>query len=366
METKIFQPQTQQLVDNMSSLFPHVDFFKEWPTGDDVKSNIVGKNETQYVKTFTPDGIKKWQNEISLITLFNSFSKETWGSFTWPKIIDTSISTAKELYFVMENCEASKKMIDFSTVPSTELIHLYDAYRKEFDEFEKYTKWKTSTSTNIPLQKIFYSIKKIEQKIWSLEKKLWILQWATKILIVWKQKQQIQNWIHKWQDLVKEVILYDELQIFKTLEQLQKKIKKYEFEYNFGRFWTGHVFSDWKEHQLVDFDNVSYQIQCTELLWIIRSNVLLPVEEYSSYEERKNEFEQWHKQLLKIEKNEYLIKLQIFHKLLGTIFIDFGYLMIHIPANREKITKKWFIPEENAKKWIEWNYRLLQEIIGHY
>lgn len=361
MNSKKFQNQTNELSVKLSKDFPDMDFIKEGPAWKDIKTNIVWKNENYYLKAFTPEWSISWKKELELINLFNTFSEKTWASFSWPEIAKSNING--NIYFLMKDIEKTwKENIDFSSISQEKLINLYKFYREEFDEFEKFSKWKISTEKDLKIQKFVHSVKKIEEKIRLLEEKLWILKLATKKLVGVKQLQQLQNWISKWDSVVKWIIGYDQTILFSKFQELQQNLKKYDFEYNFGRFRTWHVFSNWKSHQLVDFDNIWYQIKWTELLGIIRSNLLLPVEEYSSYNERKWSFENWYKQLLETTKNENLARLLVFQKLIGTIFMDFGYLMLKLENNREKITKKWLIPEENSKKWIEWNFRLLKDL----
>jgi len=361
MNSKKFQSQINQLSVKLSEDFPDMDFFKEGPAWKDTKTNIVWKNEDYYLKAFTPEWSVSWIKELELINLFNTFSEKTWALFSWPEIIKSN--TNDDIYFLMKDIEKTWKTgIDFSSISQEELIKLYKSYREEFDEFEKFSKWKISTEKDPKIQKFVHSIKKIEEKIRSLEEKLWVLKLATKKLVGGKQLQHLQDWISKWDSVVKWIVEYDQSILFSKFQELQKKLKKYDFEYNFWRFRTWHVFSDWKSHQLIDFDNVWYQIKWTELLGIVRSNLFLPVEEYNSYAERKWSFENWYKQLLETIKNENLARSLVFQKLMGTIFMDFGYLMLKLENNRNKIAEKWLVPEENSKKWIEWNFKLLKDL----
>ena len=339
MSPKEFQPQITTLAQKLSQDFPDIVFFREGPIEKDTKINLIWKNDAYYIKAFTAEWAEDWVKELEHINLLNTFSQETWSCFSWPEIVKSM--TDDTVYFLMKNIEQSwKKMIDFSTLSVEELISLYGLYRKEFDAFEKFLK----------------ANHHIHSEQW------WALIWDQKKMVEKKQRQQTQEWIAQWDTTVKWIVDCDTDTLLTTFKALQKQVKQYDIEYAFGGFRSWHVFGDWHRYQLVDFDNVWYKIIWTELLWVIRSSLLLPVEEYSSYSEWRENFEKWYVVLTKTVNNKDQARLQLFQKLLWTIFFDFGHLMITTDSNRDKIKKKWLVPEENAKKGIEWNYQLLKEL----
>jgi hypothetical protein len=139
-------------------------------------------------------------------------------------------------------------------------------------------------------------------------------------------------------------------------------VKNVDFEYDFWRFWSWHVFSDGTNHKFVDFDNVSYQIEWMELLGIMWSNLLISVWNYSSYEEWKLGYDKWYKRLLETYKDNNLVKFLLFLKLVWVIFEDYGNLIYkrEIGGKDKLMDNKNF---EKIKKWIEWNYKALQELM---
>lgn len=362
MRNNAFQPQINQLVEKLSPQFADMEFFKEGCAAADIKTNLIWKNNDHYLKAFTKAWLISGKNELDIIQLFNTFSEKTWSAFSWPEIIEVE-QKDDILWFLMNDIEQSgKQMIDFSSYDQQELINIYLKYREEFSEFEKFTKWKITTNHNPKLQKYIHSIQLLEKKIKLLEEKLWILRWSTKYMVENKQQAQINSRIDKWKQYVQGVIDYDKEEILKSFSILQKKIRKYDFDYSYWRFWTWHVFTDGQETQLIDFDNVWYQIAGSELVAIIWSNLLYSVEDYNSYDEWKLMFEKRYKALLDMDRNQKSISnLLLFQKIIWTIFMDYWNLSFS-PDNIKKIENKWISPEMNRKKWVEWNYKLLQEV----
>lgn len=363
MKKSQFQPQINELIDKLNPQFPEMEFFKEWCAAADVKTNVIGKDSEHYLKAFTTKaGLISGKNELDIIQLFNTFSDQTWASFSWPEIIQ-SAQKDDMLWFLMNDIEQSgKHMIDFPSYDQQELINIYKQYKEEFTEFEKFSKWKISTTKSPLLQKYVHSIKTLQRKIQLLEEKLWLFNKMTQTLIKKKQTTQIQDYIHRWKEYVETVIDVDEKNILKLFSVLQSKVKKYDFEYSFGRFWTDHVFTDGKKTQLIDFDNVWYQINGSELVGMIWSNLLYSVENYDSYEEWKALFEKRYDTLLDTNKKyKGLADLLLFQKIIGTIFMDYGNLSFS-SDNIKKIEDKGMSAVDNREKWIQWNYRLLWEM----
>lgn len=357
-----FQWDTFHLAEHLKQIFPEIDFFKEGPSAAEIKTNIVGKDGEYYLKAFTARGIKQGATELELINLFNDFSKKTGSPFSWPEILDTC-NAKDQLWFLMKDIIKSwKTELLFSDIPQKELLDLYTTYRETFAAFESFSKGKFATEKAAVLQKMVSILRTLKKQIKGVEVKSWLINVTLKNLIPSKIGQKIAERIEKGKIRVSKVMDYDEKELFLKFKELKEAICSYHFEYTFWRFWTGHVFSDGKEHQLVDFDNVGYQLEGTEFLGMMRSNLLLSVHNYSSYDEWKLAFELWHQKLLENTKDEALARLLLFQKLVGTIFMDFGYLIPLLPQNRDALIKKGLDPEIVAQQGIQWNFQLLREI----
>ena len=369
-------PGMDNLVKSLQKIYSRTDitFLKQWPASkpDAEKTDVVWKIWNSYIKWFTKTWRVLWEVELRLINLFNSFSKKNNSTFSWPEITKTWYTENGEFYFVMDDAKKwGKEELDFSKMNIEEIMKLYNEYRSIFDEFEKYSKWKTSTESNPKIQ-LLYSLykrylqpevpsqqtKKISNIINWVKKALWnTLQPAFKLTIWKKYKDKINERISNGNNTVEQYgINIDKEEINTNLDKLLSKVKSFNFEYNFWRFWTWHVFSDWTEHKFVDFDNISYQIKWTELIGIMRSNVLLWTDKYDSYEDWKSDYDKWYNKITNYQ-DENLVKFLLFIKLVWTIFEDYGNLINK--RNPENTNS------EKIKKWIKRNYKALQELINH-
>ena len=351
-------PEMEHLKQSLLKEFPNIEFIKEWPASkpDDKKTNVVWKIWNFYIKWFTRIGKILWKTECELIQLFNKFSEENDSRFSWPMIME-EWENEEWYFFRMEDAKGrGKQELDFSKMSPEEIMKIYDEYRQTFDEFEKYSKGKTSTETSPTLQKI-YSLSK--------NNILFNLVWnsALKAAIAKKYKNKINERISNGQGNVRSCgVDTNREKINRTLNRLLSKVKRFDFEYNFWRFWTWHVFSDWRNHKLVGFDNVSYQIKWKELLGIMWSNLLMSAWDYKSYEDWKANYDEWYKRLLERNEDKNLVKLLLFIKLVWTVFEDYGNLIYKREVWSEK---DW---QENGnfekiRKWVERNYKVLQELM---
>ena len=359
----------ESLKQSLVSEFSDIEFLKEGPASksDDKKTDVVWKVlsedinwEENFVKWFTKTGKVFWKTEHGLIELFNQFSEERNSSFSWPTILEEWKTEDGWYFFRMKDAKQwGKKELDFSKMKPEEIMNLYDEYRQTFDEFEKYSKWKTSTESNPALQKIYSLSNKYRNNI------MFELVWnpALKMAVEKKYKNKISERILNGEGNVRSCgIDANKEKINKSLDTLLSKINNLDFEYNFWRFWTWHVFSDGTNHKLVDFDNVSYQIKWTEVLGIMWSNLLMSVWDYNSYEEWKSDYDKWYQKLLDTYEDKNLVKLLLFVKLVWTIFEDYGNLIY----KREIWGEKGWQENGNFEKirrWVEWNYKALQELM---
>ena len=369
-------PGMDNLVKSLQKIYSRTDiiFLKKWPASkpDAEKTDVVWKIWNSYIKWFTKSGRVLWKTEHKIIELFNKFSEENNSNFSGPKISGKWDTPDGWYFFIMEDAKLwGKEELDFSEMSIKEIIRLYDAYRPIFDEFEKYSKWKTSTESNPKIQLLYSLYKrylqpevssqpttKISNIINWVKKALWnTLQPAFKLTIWKKYKDKINERISNGNNTVEQYgINIDKEEINTNLDKLLSKVKSFNFEYNFWRFWTWHVFSDDKTHKFVDFDNISYQIKWTELIGIMRSNVLLWTDKYDSYEDWKSDYDKWYNKITNYQ-DENLVKFLLFIKLVWTIFEDYGNLINK--RNPENTNN------EKIKKWIKRNYKALQELINH-
>lgn len=351
-------PEMESLKQSLVDEFPDIELFREWPVSkpDAEKTNVVWKVWNYYLKWFTKTGSVLWKTEYELINLFNHFSVENNSNFSWPDVSEIWETEDGWYYFLMKDAKNwGLKELDFSKMNPDEIMELYDKYRQTFDDFEKYSKWKTSTDSNPTLQKIYSLSKKYKNSL--LFNYLW--NPLLKLAVSKKYNSKINERITNGQGVVRACdIVVDREKLNKTLNKLLSKIEKLDFEYVFWRLWAWHVFSDGKAYKLVDFDNVSYQIKWTEPVGTMWSNILIWVQNYESFEDWKKVFDGWYKKLIEICEDENLAKLLLFVKLVWTIFEDYGHLIYE----REFWWKNKNFDE--IKKWVEWNYRVLQDLMN--
>ena len=346
--------------------FPNADFFKVWPDSkpSQEKTNVVWKVWKHYLKWFTRTWRILWETEHRMIELFNQFSKKNNSTFSWPEILESWETEDGWYYFLMDDAKArDKKELNFSNMSPNRIWKLYSEYRQSFNEFEEHSKWETSTESNPTLQKFYSLSNRYKSNI------LFNLIWnpALKLAIAKKYRGKIHERISNGESNVRALgIKFERDEIDSWFEELLSKVDKIDFEYNFWRFWTWHVFTDWTNHKLIDFDNVCYQIKWTELIGIMRSNLLLSVGNYESYDDWKKEYGKWYSKLLDMYKDENIIKLLLFVKLIWTIFEDYWHLIFEREIS--DITKNGEIDLddsklENIRKWIQRNYKALQELM---
>lgn len=379
-------PEMESLKQSLADEFPDIEFFKEGPVSkpDDKKTNVVWKVVSEdtnwkesFLKWFTKTGRVLWETEYKLIDLFNHFSILNNSSFSWPDISEIWETKDGWYYFLMKDAKQwDKKELDFSKMKPDEITKLYDGYRQTFDEFEKYSKWKTST--NSKMQRFYYFYKKYLQPEVSSESTIksskiinWaktalcnVLQPAFKLAIWRKYKNLVNERISNGEKVVKNCdIDIDRERINKTLDKLLSKVKRFDFEYNFWRLWSWHVFSDGTNHKFVDFDNVGYQIEWTELICAMWDNLLNATWNYNE-RDWKVKYDERYNYLLEKYKDENLVKLLLFVKLIWTVFEDYGKLIYKKEISGGKEWQKKEISEE-IKKWVIWNYEALQKLMDN-
>lgn len=362
-------PEMASLKQNLAGEFPGIEFLKEGPASksEDKKTDVVWKILSEdpnwkesFLKWFTKTGRVLWETEYKLIDLFNHFSIENNSSFSWPDISEIWETKDGWYYFLMKDAKQwGKKELDFSKMEPDEIMKLYDEYRQTFDKFKEYSKWKTSTESNPALQRIYSISNKYKDNI------MFELVWnpILKKAVAKKYKNKVNERIFNGQSVVRACgVDVDREKINKSLDKLLSKITNLDFEYNFWRFWSWHVFSDGTNHKFVDFDNVSYQIKWTEVLGIMWSNLLISAWDYNSYEEWKLNYDKWYQKLLETYEDKNLVKLLLFVKLVWTVFEDYGNLIYKREVWRGKGWQKNG-NFEKIRKWVDWNYRALQELM---
>lgn len=351
-------PEMESLKQSLVDEFPDIEIFKLGPASKPYaeKTNVVWNVWNYfYLKWFTKTGKILWKTEHELINLFNDFSEKCNNKFSWPDVSEIWETEDGWYYFLMKDAKHwGLEELDFSKMSPEEIMELYSKYRQTFDDFEKYSKWKTSTESNSTLQKIYSLSKNYKDSL------LFNFVWnpLLKLAVSKKYNSKINERITNGQDVVRACdIDVDREKLIKTLDKLLSKVEKMDFEYVFWRLWTWHVFSDGEIYKLVDFDNVSYQIRWTEAIGTMWSNLLIWVQNYESFEGWKKVFDGWCNKLVEIYGDNDLVKLLLFVKLVWTVFEDYGHLIYE----RDFLWKDESFDE--IKKWIEWNYRVLQELM---
>lgn len=371
-------PAMYKLVGNLIEKFwSNIEVVHVWPASksNDKKTDVVCKVWEFYIKWFTKSWAGLWKREEDSIGSFNQFSEESNSKFSWPNVIGKWKTEDGWFYFMMKDAKEweKKELLDFSKLTFEQLMELYNQNRQTFDEFEEYSGWKTSIQSKI--QFIYSLYKRFLQQEALLETTTrsskiinWVkkslnnvLQPAFKLAIAKKYQNKINERISNGQGNVRACGIDADIgKINKTLIRLLSKVKNIDFEYNFWRLWTWHVFAD-KEREkftLLDFDNVSYQIEWTELIWIMWSNLLISVWKYDTYEAWKADYREWYQKLLETYEDKNLIKLLLFVKLVWTIFEDYWHL-IFVGRNKGENSKNF----EEIKKWVQRNYEALQELM---
>ena len=371
-------PEMESLKQSLEDEFLDIEFLNEWPASnpDAEKTNVVWKYGNDYIKGFTKTWRILWETEYKLIDLFNHFSVKNNSKFSWPDVSEIWETEDGWYYLWMKDAKQwGLKELDFSKMSPEEIMDLYCKYRQIFDDFEKYSKWKTSSKSKIQsmysLYKKFLQSKELSQSAtrtskvinWAKKSLCNVLQPAFKLVLSRKYKNLVNERITNGEGVVRACgIDVDRGKLNDALDKLLSMVKNLDFEYNFWRFWTWHVFSNWETHKFVDFDNVGYQIKWTELIGIMWSNLLNWVWNYKSYEDWKKIFDNWYNKLVETYKDENLVKLLLFVKLVWTVFEDYWNLIYKREYWREKEWQKNGNFDE-IKKWVEWNYRALQELI---
>lgn len=143
-----------------------------------------------------------------------------------------------------------------------------------------------------------------------------------------RKRSILKKWVDSWKDHVSTLVDLDIEKIQKLFSVLVGMVQEYQLEYTFGRFWIWHVYSDGHKHQLLDLENIGYQVKGTELLGIIWSHNLLAVHKYKSYVEWKSDCKNWYQVLSTNIGDQELLDAQLFMKLVATVYMDFGYLLM--------------------------------------
>ena len=330
------QLQIEKLVNYLYDLYPDFWYYREWPCHAKTKYDVLLKNKKDWlcIKAFVNNECWKisYESELGLIQLFNTFSKEQKRNFLWPEILHYDNNN---LFFIMKDIEFDwKKLLDFRTLNKIDVIKHFYQYRKVFDSFEAYCMDNWYTLMDIDST---YSVKQL------IEKCKW--------------------WYLKWERIVKENnILLDFQKIESKILELCGNYWNNLFprELSFKWFWTWHVFEWNGNYQLVDFDNVWYEIKWGSICRLACYCVILSVDNYVLYEERKSDFDWWKREMLKINE-DFLVDALVLSSLIWVLYADYAGTMLTEYYNRELLENKWVVPEDNARKWMQWCAKLIRE-----
>lgn len=343
-----FPSQINAVIDQIKWQNHWFDAVKIWPAFRE-PSNVIFYNPQikHYIKAYVHNKVWKeaYFTEITNINMFNEFCDRIVGKFSWPTILKQD---DENLYFVMKDIESQGfSKIDFSKLALDDLLKIYSEYRSTFDEFEKNN------------EKLQWSSNKIRVSTWDKIFKI-LSDWTNpvaKIAYFCGQKNKIKERYHEWEQYVHSFLQTNFEQLKAKLKELQNDVEKAELEFVYNRLWTGHVFSDWTHHKLIDFDSLWYRIKWTETVALMWTNTLLSVEKYQTYEEWKHSAMKWRDLIEKECWNQNLWKLLIFQKLIGTMYLDY--------PKWEKVKEVSATEYElRRKRWILWLGKLLHERYG--
>ena len=337
MMREIMQNQIERLVNDLNKNYPKFLYYREGPCHCDIKFDVLLKNEEEwlYIKAFTDDvhWRENYKKELQWIQIFNDFSKRYKLNLSWPEIVE---SNDDWLFFVMKDIEFYwKKMVDFREIKKETSFQHFCEYREIFDKFEAYCieNW--------------YRLVDISDD-YSLEHLI----------------EKCKQWYFKWEKIVKQS------DVLISFELIESKIKELYNSYwrrilprelSFKWFWTWHVFEWNGSYQFVDFDIMWYEIKWRSLCRFACYCVILSVDKYDEYQERKSDFEWWREKMVWMNEKP-MVEVLVLSSLVWILYADYGGTMVTQDYNRRMLDDKWVTPEENAKKWVEWCARLLEEL----
>lgn len=110
---------------------------------------------------------------------------------------------------------------------------------------------------------------------------------------------------------------------------------------------------------MVDFDRIGYQLTGSELIGLLWSHTLLKVDKFTTYASWKKSTTKRIETIKERLQNDALLDFLLFHKLIGTIFYDFGVIQ---PNKADQLTADGVDTKKYLKKGVEWNGKLLEEL----
>lgn len=318
-----------------------------------------------YVKWFTDDGRYRWKHEFDLTTKLNEFSSNKWSIIAWPKLLEEHEEPC--YHFLSEKITYDK--VDFWSMSAQELFEFYHVVSWEFDVFmeeigpicNRYNLGGFSKQ----LWKVITQLQKYSEKIKQIKKVLLLLLQKIEI-------QQVKRWILNgesykidWTSFVKSVVQYDKKELIGKLNSLFEWLEPQDYHFANWSFYGWKVYWDIKEKViLTDLDRVWPQYRWKDFLWLVWSHIWLNTYSYENYEQYRGKFLEVQSKIDLVTNNNALSNLLIYCKLIGIIFNDYGWLMLHKESNRSSIESIWQPPEWNSKQWIIWNFNLLSEYFG--
>ena len=373
--------------EDISKIFPgaKLELIKAWPTWSEKPTNYIirvtknsnDKKTTSWViKYFIPEAAKDWEEQCEMQWEFNYFTTPgegksiNWEKISWAEIKRKGDTDAGWFFYEMEDLNESMEKVNCAEETIDYLIDIWRQYREVFDRFEKYSWGTVTTKSNQIIQRLFSilqpkTLKESSPRVyeacnyvrkWLLK----VLKPASKIAINKKCFNNVNKRISNGWNIVWRYIDFNVEEINNCLKELLSKVKGFDFEYNFWRLWTDHIFSNDNRFKIIDFDNVGYQIKWTELIGLMWSNLLLSTRKYNSYEEWKEYYNERYEKLVSIYEDGNLIKCLLFIKLIWTIFQDNGYLIYEREIWEWNKERKDEIDEKGEKKMM--NVKLKEEV----
>ncbi len=367
------QPEIKKIGDQLYQTYGEkLTIFKHGPDQDKIKSNLVGVlqfsgSDLNYIKAFTTDEVKRWKSELEIINTFNDFADKNGTFHRWPEIIAVEEQLPEQpFHFIMKDVTANGvKKVDFPSSDIETLLPNFQQFRKEIEEFGKYSNYMTAVG---PKQKLQYSLNyanKVEgnKKVLKYFNTLAFYNGVQKRLQTVYKLFKILKWHKKGKQKVDDTIdgsTLSAMKIASKFHALANTISAFDYEYSTGRYFGWHVFDNGR---LLDFDNVWPQVAGTDAIYVMRSNTLLAVHEYESYDKRRNDAQRRYDVLLDTTWNEQQANILLFQKLIGTIYSDYAHAMI-LPHKIKDFEQKHpgIDAVENAHKGIKRNYALLKEL----
>lgn len=177
-------------------------------------------------------------------------------------------------------------------------------------------------------------------------------------------KSRVANW-EKY-GFIQEIVSYDKDSIFRKIDDFASHVSlQNALCDSIGILRDGHVYGNINDKLiLIDFDRLIPSLNGYDFMALLFSKLGLNSYIYSDYHEYKKAFFEIKQLLEKHIADKNLVSFLLIQKLLGTIFNDYGWLLLEKESHREYFAKSDISPEENSKRGIIRNFQIMHELFN--